>query len=230
VVLRGDGPEKVIGATEFLLRHFFLGIVEEDDHGLYAADAERGMPVRGSMIGSAGEIGLKIHLAYPGTTAFTFRPWTWPLNLALVEVVGAVDIPAADFKTSDPYLRLSVTPGFNNQGKRTTTIESTLAPVWNETFTFVFGRIDGVAIQVVMWDVDEQDGDNKLSTLTIPLSHFSQDVDDYQVREYQMTPWKKYPKGGVLTVRVKLFCETPGVVGGLNEAIREIEEVVGGAD
>jgi Ca2+-dependent lipid-binding protein len=132
-----------------------------------------------------------------------------------VEVVGAVDIPAADFKTSDPYLRLSVTPGFNNQGKRTKAIESTLAPVWNESFTFVFGKIDGVAIQVVMWDVDEQDGDNKLSTLTIPLSDFSAKIQDFQAREYQMTPWKKYDKGGVLSVRVKLICETPGVVGGL---------------
>jgi hypothetical protein len=48
LVLRRDGPEKVIGATEFLLRNLMLGIAQEDEYGLYPADEERGMPLDGS--------------------------------------------------------------------------------------------------------------------------------------------------------------------------------------
>ena len=84
----------------------------------------------------------------------------------LVTVIGARNLPIADFTTSDPYVIINV--GGKTIGRTKTIYKNHLAPEWGEGFYAAVFHVDQ-DIELQIFDEDQGKADDLMGTVTINL-------------------------------------------------------------
>ncbi|GFN89716.1 extended synaptotagmin-like protein 2 [Plakobranchus ocellatus] len=99
-----------------------------------------------------------------------------PQGVVRVKIVEAKDLIAADFKlvgkgTSDPYAVVKV----GAKTVKTSIINNTLTPVWNETFELIVDSADGQLLYIDVLDDDPGSKDDELGRVSMDLSKLKND-------------------------------------------------------
>ncbi|KAH9321291.1 hypothetical protein KI387_015930, partial [Taxus chinensis] len=87
-------------------------------------------------------------------------------GLLKVQVVKGTDFAVRDFRSSDPYVILTL----GNHTRRTRVINSNLNPVWKEDFTIPVNKAtDSCLLKVEVWDNDPWRADDRMGDTEIDL-------------------------------------------------------------
>lgn len=128
-----------------------------------------------------------------------------PEGVLHVTAVEARNLAAMDKGgTSDPYVIIKST--FNKQSFKTAVVKKTIAPQWNQQFTFYTSEPTGHLI-VRLWDHDRWSSDDFLGEVAIPLKGLKngKPVDEwYQLTNEPKKTKDKNPNRGVGEIRVKV--------------------------
>ncbi|KAH9321293.1 hypothetical protein KI387_015932, partial [Taxus chinensis] len=82
-----------------------------------------------------------------------------------VQVVMASDLPVRDFRSSDPYVKLTL----GSAMKKTRVMSDNLNPVWREDLTFPVKNTDCCLLKVEVWDSDAWGPDDRMGDAEIDL-------------------------------------------------------------
>eukprot|EP01028_Stygiella_incarcerata_P002692 TRINITY_DN1511_c0_g1_i2.p1 TRINITY_DN1511_c0_g1~~TRINITY_DN1511_c0_g1_i2.p1 ORF type:complete len:430 (+),score=109.21 TRINITY_DN1511_c0_g1_i2:151-1440(+) len=114
-----------------------------------------------------------------------------------IKVVSAVDLPVADFISSDPYCNVK----FETNVFKTQTIMKTLNPVWNEETSFpVTNPFSLITFEV--WDWDKLTADDHLGRIVVSLDELP--PHEWVEREYKLEDQKNTGREcGTLTLQLR---------------------------
>lgn len=173
----------------------------------YGVTEDKVVPLKGK----SGTVHIVTYLGICGSTPFVDQPFA-PYYLG-VTCVEAMDVPKMDtFGLSDPYctMRLSI----DDKKQKTDVMENTVHPIWDHRLLFIVLTLDGVTLDIEMYDQDPG-ADELISVGTVgDLQRFL--APEGQNIWVEMTPAKGVKKGGRVHLCVKMSQNEADVFNNMN--------------